>query len=82
MAQLWGEPDEGMPRFTAQEARFGLLFPQHRDRLPHILASCLLYCGRHPVDTKMVALPTAFPDTRLLLLNMSNYRSADPPIGR
>jgi len=79
MGQMWGEG--GVEGYTSQDSRLGLLFPQHRERLPHILASSLLYCSRHQ-DTRLVYLPSDFPDTRLLILNMSNYMGADPPIGR
>merc|ERR1711936_557015 len=50
-------------------------------RLPHLLASSLLYSGRHN-DTRMVFLPPTHPEIRLLLINMANFSGADPPIGR
>jgi len=76
--QLWGEKGKGS--YPGLAPLLNLFKPLHRERLPRILASSLLYCGRHP-DTAMVALPPTHPNTRLLLLNMNNFPGADPPIG-
>jgi len=81
LSSLWDEPLEDLASYTPQAARVGLLFPQQRERLPHLLASSLLYSGRH-TDTRMVFLPPAHPEIRLLLINMANFSGADPPIGR
>merc|ERR1712071_532331 len=73
ISSLWhcppmpGCPQRKVDPYTSLAPLLELLSPLHRDRLPRILATALLYCGRYP-DTAVVALPASHPTTRLLLL--------------
>eukprot|EP00092_Neocalanus_flemingeri_P010917 GFUD01011760.1.p1 GENE.GFUD01011760.1~~GFUD01011760.1.p1 ORF type:complete len:225 (+),score=42.79 GFUD01011760.1:174-848(+) len=55
------------------------LTPLHQERLPRILATSLLYCGRYE-DTQ-VAVSSKDPSCRMLLVSLSNFPGSDPPAG-
>merc|ERR1711872_136378 len=61
------------------ELLLSLLTPLHRERLPWLLATSLLYCGRYE-DTVILSCPQQ-PSTKILLISMSNLPGSDPPIG-
>jgi hypothetical protein len=55
------------------------LSPLHQERLPRILATSLLYCGRYE-DTQ-VAVSSSDSTCRMLLVSLSNFPGSDPPAG-
>ena len=75
---LWGKKlDIESPLNLGHLLEF--LTPLHQERLPRILATSLLYCGRYE-DTK-VAVSSNDPSCRMLLVSLSNFPGSDPPAG-
>ncbi|XP_023341899.1 uncharacterized protein LOC111711711 isoform X2 [Eurytemora carolleeae] len=75
ISKIW---EEEMPTDLDTEYLLSLLFPLHRERLPRLLASSLLYCGRYE-DTVILECENQ-PTTKILIISMVNLPNSDPPI--
>ena len=77
-ANLWGKKLEIDSAYNLWHL-LEFLTPLHQERLPRILATSLLYCGRYE-DTQ-VAVSSSDPSCRMLLVSLSNFPGSDPPAG-
>ena len=75
---LWGQQLDIETSFNLGHL-LEFLTPLHQERLPRILATSLLYCGRYE-DTQ-VAVSSSDPSCRMVLVSLSNLPGSDLPVG-